>query len=206
MKHLKMIAVAAVAVGALMAMAGASSAFAANSTALCKVGTNPCPAASVVGSGEAVSASSTNALLEDSIVNVTCKKSATELHVSGTTAAPETGTANSLSFSECETTSGTACTVTTQGFPANGTVEVGTAPNGTLTVNKTGSASPGAHVTCGIFINCTFSTPSASLALTGGSPLKAVAKVTLEREGGICPKTATWNATYNTSSAYFVEG
>jgi hypothetical protein len=99
------------------------------------------------------------------------------------------------------------------GLPGQRNVEVTTAPNGTLTVNKTGTVSPGAHVTCGIFINCTFATPSASLAVageTGSSQMKAVANVTLEREGGICPKAATWSATYNTitpnAGHLFVEG
>jgi hypothetical protein len=221
MKHLKMVAVAAVAVGALMAMAGASSAMAANNTALCKTATNPCT--SLVGASEAVTASSAGALLTDNIVNVVCATSSTTLHTSGVTAAPQTGTVNSLSFGGCETEGGAAaCTVTTQGFPANATLEVTTAPNGKLVVTPAAAGNPGAHVVCSPFINCTFTTTSATLTVEGSKvvevegkkvvvPLKAIASgVPLTSTGGLCPKTANWDATYSASTpssgTLFVEG
>jgi hypothetical protein len=200
MKHLKMVAVSAVAVGALMAMVGASAAIAANSTALCKVATTACPAASVVKATEEVEAKTAAAnppVLTNNIVNVTCKKSSTKLHVSGVTAAPQAGEVDELKFDQCETETGTGCTVTTQGFPANATLEVTTDPNGKLVVTPGTAGNPGAKVVCGVLINCTFTTTSATLTVTGGNPLKAVAnKIPLSSTGGFCPKTAEWDAEY----------
>jgi hypothetical protein len=197
MKHLKMVAVAAVAVGALMAMVGASSAMAANSTILCK-GTGTC---SAVTSSEPITGSSTNAELTSNIVNVICHTSSTEFHVSGATGAPETGTANALSFGSCETSSGTACTVTTQGFPASATLEhIIPGVDGKLTV----TGSPGAKVVCGVLINCTFTTSKAELAFHGSvgtTKATAVASaIPLSSTGGLCPKTANWDATYTVSA------
>jgi hypothetical protein len=220
MKHLKMVAVAAVAVGALMALAGASSAMAATNTALCKVDTLACPTASIVKSSEAVEAATkaTNPpKLTDSIINVLCKKSSTVLHVSGTTAAPETGEVNSLKFEECETEGGASkCQFTTEGFPAKATLETTASTNGKLVVTPGTVGDPGAKMVCSPFINCTFTTASATLAVTGhvvtpATPLKAVANaVPLTSTGGLCPKTAEWDAEYFASSPnlgeLYVEG
>jgi hypothetical protein len=169
----------------------------ASATVICPENEDPCLESLPAGSELGLTSSSPT--LSTSIVTVVCSSSAAALKTTteGEESMPVEAQLASLSFSECKTTSGTKCEVTTQGFPANGSLVVTTAPNGTLTVTPATAGTPGAKVVCGVFINCTFTTSSAKLAVEGGDPLKAVASaIALDRVGGICPKSASWTATY----------
>jgi hypothetical protein len=64
-----------------------------------------------------------------------------------------------------------------------------------------GSMNPGAHVTCGFFLNCTYSSPGFEFDLDGGNPALITAITeTLEGEGGICPEEASLDATYEVTT------
>jgi len=205
MKHLKVLGLAAVAAMALMAIVGAGT---ASASELCSTNTAPCTGTKY-GQDTTISAqlkSGTVAFLTNSISNVACKKSTVLITTTnaGTTGEPVKGQApspNGLTFSECSTASGTACTVTVQNLAYNGTLTATTKGNGTLTVQSGGSGDPGATVVCGFLINCTFSTASATLSFTGGSPAVAAANgISLSRSGGFCPSTSTWDAEYEVTS------
>jgi hypothetical protein len=157
----------------------------------------------------AVLKSGTTATLTSALVNVHCTSSTVQGSTSntGTTGSPVEGTITALSFSGCKTTSGTACTVTTIGI--NTTTEMPIAQvtatgggNGLMTVTPdTGDENPGAHVTCGFFINCTFQVSDIELDIDGGNPaLSTAIAEPLEREGGICPEEAFWDATYEVTT------
>jgi hypothetical protein len=211
MKYLKILGLAAVAAMALMAVAGAGT---ASATELCTVNTSPCPAASKYNSGTVIEASSTNATLTSSLGNVVCTGSS----IKGTTTSSGgsklsvEGTMESLSFSGCTLTTPFSttkhnCTVTGINLHYKGVAAKTTQPNGTLTVTSGGSGDPGAKVDCGAnVLRCQFTSPSIVLDVTGGSPATVLAKEeSLNRtvyEGGLCPSTSTWDATYTVTKPH----
>jgi hypothetical protein len=198
MKHLKILGLALVAALAVMALAGAASASA--KSILCSTNTNPCTGTKY-GTGTKLTSnlkSGTVATLTTSIGNVVCKKST----VSGVTTNGEgTGEITGLTFTECSLGS-TSCTVSAVNLKYSATAITGTGGNGTLTVTPgSGIGNPGASVVCGSFINCTFSSSDISLGVTGGNPAIISANgVVLNRSGGICPSTSTWDAEYEVTS------
>ncbi len=199
MKHLKMLGLALVAAAAFMAVVGAGT---ASATELCSTATTPC-SGTKYGSGTKIDASlvaGTNAVLVTSLTTVTCtastiKGETTSAGGSGATAV--TGKITELSFTGCTRTGGEKCTVT-QTSVGNVSVTGGSASTtGSFNFNVTSKT--GANVTCGFFINCTFSTSSATLAgknQTTGRPTVKAESISLAREGGICPSTSTWTASY----------
>jgi hypothetical protein len=196
MKHIKMMGLAIVAALALMAIAGAASASA--SAVLCSTNTNPCTGTKY-GSGTKISAqlkSGTHATLTTSVTNVTCTKST----VGGVTNTAEGhGEITGFTFSGCTATSnGSACTVKTLNLNYTATANPGSL---TITPGPKGG-NPGATVECpNAFINCTFTTSSITLSVTGGNPaIITASNEPLQREGGLCPSEAKWDATYEVTS------
>jgi len=202
MKQVKMLGLAAVAALGLMAMVGAGT---ASATELCSTNTSPCTG-TVYTSGTAVSAqlkAGTTANLTNPISNVICQKSTTtgKTTSSGGKGSPVTGTIESLGFTECKTASGVACTVKTTNIPYSASITATGSGNGTLTVTKDLSGDPGATVECASLINCTFSTASASLGVTGGNPAIAKANgIALTPKGLTCPLESHWDAEYEVTA------
>lgn len=201
MKYIKILGLAAVAAMAIMAFVGAAS---ASATTLCASEGGGAVMNCLGGKvsygdnvNDRVVGTSTNATLSTSLANVVCSHSETTLNPNSSTGAPITGTVEALSFTGCETEAlpHTPCTVNVVNVPYNASIE-GTA----LTV--TDAAGAGAEVVCGTVISCEFTTASAGLTVTNGSPTVATASnIPLSHENGlICPKTATWSATYSVTS------
>jgi len=202
MKQFKMLGLAAVAALGLMALAGAGT---ASATELCSTNTSPCTG-TVYTSGTAVAAqlkALTVATLTNPISNVICQKSTTTGKTTSTGAkgSPVTGTVESLGFTECKTASGVACTVKTNNIPYKASITATTNGNGTLTVTSDGTGEPGATVECGSLINCSFSTASAVLEVTGGNGAIAKANgIGLAPKGITCPLESHWDAEYEVTA------
>jgi len=198
MKQFKMLGLAAVAALGLMAMVGAGT---ASATELCSTNTSPCTG-TMYPAGTVVSAqlkAGTVANLTNPISNVICQKSTTagKTTNTGEKGVAVTGTIESLTFTECKTASGVACTVKTLNIPYSASITATGSGNGTLTVTSGGTGNPGATVVCGTLINCSFSTASAVLGVTGGGPAIAKANaIALTPSGGICPLESHWDAEY----------
>jgi hypothetical protein len=198
MKHVKMLGLAAVAALGLMAFIGAGT---ASATELCSTNTSPCTGV-MYTENTPVSAqlkAGTVATLTNPISNVICQKSTTAGKTTNTGAkgTAVTGTITSLGFTECKTASGVACTVKTVNIPYKASITATGSGNGTLTVTSDGTGNPGATVECALVINCTFTTASASLGVTGGNPAIAKANAIVLTQSGItCPSEAKWDAEY----------
>jgi hypothetical protein len=211
MKYLKMLGLAAIAALALTAVVGAGSA-AANAK-LCKKAISPCPAGEAYPAGTKISASlktKTHAQLTTSLGTITCTKSAVAGETTQESGNPLHGVITAVSFEGC-TLASTACTVTPQNLPYTATGTAGaTVGNGTLTVERSRTKTengtideggrPQAAVQCGVLINCTFGSGDISFAVTGGAPAQGAVNQSLEREGGLCPSTSTWEAEYTVTS------
>jgi hypothetical protein len=202
MKHLKLLGMAIVAVAAMTAFLGAGS---ASATVLCKTATSPCTGGTY-GSGTAINASlksGTAAELTTSLGTVVCNKSGTNgktTSAGGGAGVAVTGTLEALTFEECKLGT-TSCTVASVHKPYNAKIAWTSGSNGNLEVGTSGAGNPGATVKCGIFINCEFTTASAVLGVTGGTPALAEANnISLSRSGGICPSTSTWKAVYSVTT------
>jgi hypothetical protein len=220
MKPMKMFGLTLVAAVSAMALVGASSALAAESTALCKVNKAACPEASIYPSGTVVKGQlkKQTASLEENLKNV--KPSVLlgpglveevkcwESTASGTTTTgkvkegPVTGTLESLTFSHCFHKSGAECTVTINKL-------------GTLSLQKTG-ANVGeakvngvlATVVCGIspiVFECIYKTEELPMTAKGTGPSGEVAelianhaKLVLENPltGIGCPSEGLFDAEY----------
>lgn len=200
MKQLKILGLAVVAIAAMTALLGAGS---ASATVLCKVSPTKgvCPSTSRYAAGTTFDAKATGATLETNTENVTCKTSSTSIKNTAESGSPLPGEVTLLTFGECTSSSGAACTVTSVGTPWSANLAWTSLGNGTLTV-----ANGGARVSCGFgFLQCRFGAKSLSLEVQGGNPGKVIAnKVPLEmtaEEGFLkCPTEAKWTATYEATS------
>lgn len=195
MKHLKMLGLAVVAAAALMAVVGAGT---ASATELCSTATTPCSGTKYLSGTKIKAVNTTNAVLTTSLTTVTCTASTVEGETTSSGGATAvTGKTTALTFTGCTRTGGEKCTVTSTSL-GNASVSGGSASTtGAFSYNVTSKT--GANVTCGFFINCTFTTSSATLAgknQTTGMPTVKAESISLAREGGICPSTSTWTATY----------
>jgi hypothetical protein len=199
MKHLKMLGLALVAAAAFMAVIGAGT---ASATELCSTATTPC-SGTKYGTGTIIDATlepTTTAVLTTSITTVTCTASTVKgetTSAGGATTTAVTGKTLELTFTGCTRTGGEPCTVKATNL---GTASVtGGSASSTGKFNYNVTSKTGANVTCGFFINCTFSTSSATLAgvnQAGGTPTIKAENIVLAREGGLCPETSTWTAAY----------
>jgi hypothetical protein len=201
MKHLKMLGLAVVAAAALTAVIGAGT---ASATELCSTATTTCSGTKYgVGTEiHAVLESGTTATLTTSITTVTCTESTVQGHVTNAGGAGAVkGQLTALTFGGCTRTGGEECTVEATNL---GTVEVtGGSASKTGTFSFKVTSKTGANVVCGSFINCTFSTSSATLEgknRESGTPTIKANNISLAREGGICPSTSTWTAAYEVTS------
>jgi hypothetical protein len=222
MKHLKIVGIAAVAAMAFMAVIGAGTASAANTT-LCKVEESPCKAENHYAIGTAISSTSSNATLTSNLGSVVCTKSSVggKTTTTGSSKTDVEGKIESLSFTGCELTTpffGTkhACTVTSINTPYKAVITNNGGTKGTLTVSSGGTGDPGAKVDCGqSVLRCQFTAKSLVLdALSTTATMAAMITAEaepLERtvyEGGICPSESKWDATYEVTAPkpLYIEG
>jgi hypothetical protein len=195
MKYVKMLGLAAVAAMALAAFAGAGT---ASATTVCTSGTttSPCLSGQKPYSGKIVAKlkAGTEAVLSGSL-SVKCKESV----VSGTTNSSGVGTIESATFKSC-----TTCPTVTSLTPWGAKAITGTAPNGTMVVEK-----PVVHLEgCFGFAKCTASATSVTLDVIGGTPAMVIAKAEpLTISGFGCGTSGTWTAEYEvtTPTSLFLE-
>lgn len=176
MKKIKLLGLAAVAVLALSAFMGVASASAA--TTLCGVSTNPCPAANVLASGDALSGSlakhggATTAVLTGSFFGaaqtVTCTTSSVSGTVGTNPGTPATGNVTSTTFGGCHDQFGGNCTATTNATSTAPWAVTVSTPGSVMNSNGDFTVTVGtATVTCG-FGSCQFgSTATVTNKVTG---------------------------------------
>lgn len=183
---------------AVMAFVGVGSAMATGSTALCKVSTNPCPAASLYPAGTLVEGLAVSPKLLGTFAGFTgtveCEHSVVAGKTSSALANPLKGTITSISFTgNCHSTFGGSCEVTTVKTGELDLLRTG-ANVGTAT-----SLGNEVHVKCGGFptVECTFGGEPA-LSATGSPTKTLVAKeAVLSGTGSACPGSPRWDATYS---------
>jgi hypothetical protein len=208
MKFTRTLGLALVGATAAMALLGVSSAMANTSTSLCKVSTNPCPAASLYPSGTVVEGLAVKPILLGTFSGFTGTVECEHSVVAGTTtsalATPLKGKITSISFTgKCHSTFGGTCKVTTVKMGELDLLRTG-ANVGTAT-----SLGNEIHVECGGFptINCTFGgTPTLKVEGSPAKTLKAEG-ATLTGSGTACPTNPRWDATYsiiNPSGSVFI--
>jgi hypothetical protein len=206
MKHLKILGLALVTAAALTASFGAGS---ASATELCKTPVTPCPDKHVVEGvetqnmylpGTHMRATTTKLVLTTSITTITCTSSTIEGEITNTGGATTTavsGKTTALTLTGCTRTGGEKCTMVSTSL---GTFSItGGAASSTAKFNYNIISKTGWNMTCGFFINCTFSTSSATLAgqnQSTGMPTVKAENIALAREGGLCPETSTLSASY----------
>jgi hypothetical protein len=203
MKYLKMLALAAVAAGALMAFAGAGT---ASATVLCSTTVTPCPAGQSWPANTVLDfsiPSGGSAVLKDTNGNELDKCTSSTVEGKITNAGSSTTTVTG-SFEEPNETTGLTwggCTWTTKTTSTGGKLEVhnitGTS-NGTVTADSKISVT----IFIGLFNeSCQYGVePGTSVGdITEGSGTGAVfhANANATRFVGVlCPKTAVWTGTY----------
>jgi len=197
MRHAKMLALAAVAVGALMAFIGAGS---ASATVICSTTVEPCPAGQkwtgsismTVPSGGRTDLVTTS---NESLDSCTGSESAGPITNSGSSTTTVTGTVETFSWSNCT-------------FPTNtlikGKLEVhriaGT-HNGTITADGTLQWT----INTVFFGSCVYAVTSGNSIgdLTEGNPgvlhVNAVAEK-VPPSSVFCPSTSKWTGTYQVTS------
>lgn len=179
---------------AAMAVVGTGSAQAVKACA------NGSPEGDGCGTGKkgysgAVSFSAASWTLTNNVTTVHCSIGAMSITLLGSTGLPLAASLVTLSVNpaSCETTSGTACEVTTVNLPYNASIE-GT----TLTV--TDPVGAGFTVKCGFLINCTFTTKEGKGSITSGNPTKVSGTWKMTRSGGFCPETSDWHYSFLSGS------
>ncbi len=196
MKYVKILSLAAVAAAALMALIGPSSALATGSTALCKKNETPCATGNLYPSGTVIKGATkagSKALLTTKASGTVECDSSFVANTTATTANPLPVDITALTWVNC-TLNGNPCTVTSVNLPYSADLTDTSPPPADLTV----TGNPGATVTCGVIINCTYTASSPVLKVTGGEAGVANAaaeKVALTGTGKACPN-ATWDGTY----------
>jgi hypothetical protein len=203
---IKMLGLAVVAAVAAMAFVGAGSAMATTSTALCKVVTNPCPAASIYPKGTVIEALAEDPKLLGKFLGIEGTILCEHSLVSGTTTTtgglataptPLTGSLTALSFTgNCKDSTGGTCTVT---VPTLGTIDLlRTAAN----LGFLKSLGTQVLVVCSgglISVNCTFG-GEPELHAVGTTEKAAELTATKAKlvavKGSSCPTNPLWDALY----------
>lgn len=209
MKYLKMLGLAAIAAGALMAFVGAGTASATELTC-----TRPAGTKAMCQNGEILHAEAEGHAILDSIIgNIECG-STVEIEQTGTGGAGETvtGAIRTLNFTGC--TNGAVVSVLKKG-----TVEIHTDPNDPEGVSGNGTlTSSGAEVTVELLgVHCIFETKATDIGtLTGATTATNARKelthmatldisATIPRTGGrsgaFCGESAPWTGSYTVTSA-----
>lgn len=196
MRAVKMLGLAAAAALAAMALLGAGS---ASATTLCSANEEEC--ASPLASGTVIKAESADVVFVTNLQNITCSGSKLEGKTTAASGEPLTAQITGLTLTGCKTASGASCTHTTLSLPWAAAFEATGGGNGALTLSSGGSGNPGWTYVCGLVMNCTVSTPEATLSVEGGEPATLRAEeVELESSGGNCPAGQRVSATYTVTS------
>ena len=196
MKHLKTLALAAVAAGALMAFVGAGT---ASASKLCSVAESPCPAGQswpaqelefTLSSGTSALLKETNAPGGEGETLDTCKSSTLggSITNTGSSTATVTGTISTLTWGTCT-------------FPTTTTLKGGLEVHNIAgTFNGTVTADGETRVTINtiFFGSCTYALQSGESIgdITEGNPAVLHANAVLRSRSIQCPMTAVWTATY----------
>jgi hypothetical protein len=194
-RYLKVLGLSIVAVVAMTAFFGASS---ASAVQLCKTvnfgsGDGLCPTIlDEAESSDPIFSTSTEWVLTTSATNITCENASMTVDPATSTGSPIAAEVTALSATgNCKTTGGTACTVTTVNlpYPAAFTGEG-------FTIND--AVGGGFVVKCGFLINCTFTVKDMFAPTThvGDDSVTHLSKISMEKAGGFCPATAEWHATF----------
>jgi hypothetical protein len=209
MKYAKMLALAAVAAGALMAFIGAGT---ASATVLCSTTVEPCPAGQKWAANTVIDfsiPSGSSASLVDTTGEEldTCSTSTVEGKLTNAGSSTETATGELSpkegSLNNTGLTWG-SCTFPTKTISATGKLEIhkiaGTS-NGTLTSDSTFEVT----INTIFFGSCIYGvTAGTDLGdLTEGNPAVFHANAVAEKFSGsnlACPSTSRWTATYNLTS------
>ena len=201
MKYLKMLALAAVAAGALMAFLGAGT---ASATVLCSTTADPCPSAQKWGDGTVLDfsiASGNSAVLVTTTGEEidTCTGSTVEGEIS----AANTGTGTLLQKEGTIAKTGltwTSCTFPTKTLSTTGSLEVdkiaGTS-NGTVTADSEFQVT----INTIFFGSCIYGVTAGTSVgdITEGNPAIFHANAVAEKFSGsnlACPATSKWTGTY----------
>jgi len=214
MRYLKTMGLAAMAVFALVAFAGATS---ASADILCSTNTNPCTG-TTYRTGDVVRARlSGSAVLTTAggVINprITCTGSNVNITLTngggaGIPVGGKLASNSDLTFTSCTSTGPAGCSSsgTVTGAPTLGSLTATSGGNGTLVL-----APPSVSFNCPVgstSVTCTFGgSGSVTGTFTGGNP----ATVTFTNQSiastgnPACPTSARWTATYVTTSAYYAE-
>jgi hypothetical protein len=195
MKHLKMLGLTLLAALAAMALMGVGT---ASATRLCPENKSPCAAPYKKGTSiKAQLVKGTKSVVSSGFVTVEC----TESTMSGKTTSdggagvPVLGEITSVTWKNCQTTSGSSCTASALGTPWPVQVN-GSGGSGTMTVS-------GAAGKFSCAVTCEYEAKTASVAANGGNPARIKASsVGFSRIGGsfLCSSSATWSAEYEVTS------
>jgi hypothetical protein len=188
---------AVVAVAAMTAVLAAGS---ASATVLCKTAFSPCtggtyPSSTTIAGTERIAGFA----IVTNLGTIKCFNS--ELSGKTTSAGGAgvsvQGTVQAFRFVTCEL-GPQSCTLSAVHLPYSAEISWTAGSNGNLKLKSSGAGNPGITAKCGILINCEFTTASAELGLTGGSPATAEnAFLPLSQSGGICPSTSFGRFAYN---------
>jgi hypothetical protein len=199
MKYTKMLGLAVIAVAALMAFVGASS---ASATVLCKTpptgeGTT-CPAGQAYGAGTTTHEVSEGAVtLTAGFKNIECSSSIIEVEIKNEGSATETpnGPVNKLTFENCN------CAVTVL---KDGTQEFHWVPGTTTgTITSTGSEVTASCSTIFGNVHCIYVTNGTDLGESTGGPEATVditATIPRSATNSLCDEEAIWHGTYKVES------
>jgi hypothetical protein len=210
MKYLKMLALVAVAVGAMMAFIGAGT---ASASKLCSTKVEPCPAGQHWPSGTEFDFSLLGSSAETDTAGEpinTCTESTIKGKTTNTGSSTETVTADItvLTFDKC------TFPTTTNSLGALEIHNIAGTFNGTVTVDTQGGKIPEVTINTVFFGSCAFGvTNGTSLgdltegkgqtATTGGEPaILHINAITHKLAGSnlACPETVKWVATYQLTS------
>jgi hypothetical protein len=210
MRYVKMLALAAVAVGAMMAFIGAGT---ASASKLCSTKVDPCPAGqSWPVNTEPLFTLLGSAALTDTAGNPidTCTESSVKGKITnaGSSSETVTGHVSVLTFNKC------TFTTTQVHLGALEIHNIAGTSNGTLTADTAGGFIPEVTINTVFFGSCVYGiTKGASIgdlthgkgqvATEGGEPAIFHANATAHRLSGsniACPETSKWVATYQLTS------
>lgn len=196
-----------VAAMAFMVLAGAGGAgtASADTTTLCQHGSPtqpPCQAGFIIYTGK-IETSVAKATLTTSLGTISCASSSFKGEVLKGEGEPAAiGEVSGFSFEECKTAEGVKCTLSPKNLPYEASI-VGMSNKGSMTVSD--STGVGSKVECGFSIDCELLAKSTELSFAGGEPAVITAsEVKFEAVGLMCPKTATWTATYKLAKPSFL--
>jgi hypothetical protein len=196
---------AAIAVAAVMAFVGATSASAVTEleeVVLCKTSEDPCPAGNRLGSGTELVGLSTNALLLGSITDVSCTHSETS---GKTTSSLAHGEIEALSFSGCTEGGGHECTTETLRLNYLVKGELKSTDTGYEALVTAGGSGlrPEVKLVCpSIGIECKYGADNVEFEILnngggGATPMHMTWDVLKVLSGlGFCFTSATWHAEY----------